>query len=59
MKKTKYIKLKSIKESGMTVILQNWILEMTTAGLISIEMHRLCRKFIQDLQKIPLSEELQ
>lgn len=55
----KYIKIKKTDEKTMTIILQNWILEMTNAGLISIALHRHCRKFISELTKIPLSEELQ
>ena len=58
-KKTKYIKV--IDSKQMLSILQNWIIDksQTNAGLISISLHYHCRKFIKELEKIPLSEELQ
>lgn len=59
MKKLKYIKLKKIDEGIAIITLQEWILKITNVGLISIELHRLCRKFIKDLQKILLSQEMQ
>ena len=48
-----------VKEVDMIIILQNWILKTTNAGLVSLELNRHCRKFIRGLKEIPLSEELQ
>jgi len=58
-KKVKYIKFKSLDEVSATIILQNWVLEVTNAGLISISLNRHVRKFLKGLKEIPLSEELQ
>ena len=59
----KFIKLKKGKnkldEKGMSLALQTWILSTTNAGLISLALHRHCRKFVKELQEIPLSEEYQ
>jgi len=55
----KLIKLKKVNEGEAIVHLQNWIIKTTNAGLISISINSLCKKFIKDLKKIPLSDELQ
>ena len=56
----KYIKLK-IKPVAAQVIFQNWVIDkkVSNAGFISIELSRHIRKFLKELQEIPLSEELQ
>ena len=46
-------------KSKMIVDLQYLVLKDTNAGLISRGIHFACRKFIDELRKIPLSEELQ
>lgn len=55
----KKIKLRKISEIEMVVLLQDWILGNSNAELISIALRRHCRKFVKELQDIPLSEELQ
>ena len=59
IKAVKYIEIKDI--SYMSSALQTWIInkDVTNAGLISMALNRLVRKFLRDLQEIPLSEELQ
>jgi hypothetical protein len=57
MKKIKYVK--PTNDKNMILLLQNAVLAYSNAGLISISIHRLCKKFVQDLKEIPLSEELQ
>ena len=57
MKKIKCIKIKS--DGQMIVDLQNIIIQNTNSKLISIAIHMLCRKFVNDLKKTPLSDELQ
>jgi len=54
---TKYVK----EKKGVWLIgeLQDLIIEKTNSSLISLEINRLCQKFVEDLKKIPLSEELQ
>jgi len=60
MNKIKYIKLKKkTKEVDIVIILQELILKNTNAGLISIALHKHCRKFARELTQIPLSDELQ
>ena len=59
MKEVKYIKIKSLNDAQMTVILQNWVLEVTNAGLVSIALQKHCRQFVKGLKDIPLSNELQ
>jgi len=56
MKKLKYIK---INKANLLPILTDFVLKETNAVFISSGVHRLCRKFIRDLKKIPLSAELQ
>lgn len=57
--KIKYIKLKKPLEAQ--IVLQNWIInkKISNAGLISLQLHCLIRKFIKEVQQIPLSDELQ
>ena len=59
MAKTKYIKFKKNKLPVIT--LQNWIInkDVTNAQLVSLELHRACKKFISEVEQIPLSIELQ
>ena len=60
MKKVKYIKFKrKYSDSDVIVMLQEFMLLTSNAGLISIGLHRCIRKFIKELKDIPLSEELQ
>lgn len=58
-KKTHYIKVKN--PPALLFALQNWLIgkNQTNAGLISTQLHFKCRKFIKELEEIPLSEELQ
>ncbi len=48
-----------INDATVIVKLQNVVLETTNAGLISIELHFLCCRFVKELRQIALSEELQ
>lgn len=58
MRKVKCIKLKC-DDILFAITLQNWILENSNAGLISIALSKHIRKFVKELKEIPLSEELQ
>lgn len=56
---TRYVTIKRKKDAELVVDLQDLILKKTNGKLISVEIHTLCRKFVSDLKKIPLSQELQ
>ena len=58
-KKIKYIKIKRGQKSLMSIALQEWVLKMTNAGMISRKLHWHCRSFVEGLSKIELSEEYQ
>ena len=49
----------NLPDSQLIVILENWILEMSNAGLISLGIHFACKRFIKELKDTYLSEELQ
>lgn len=53
----KYIKPK--KDADMVLDLQYIVMRDTNSTLISLAIHRLCKKFVQELKQIPLSDELQ
>lgn len=57
MKKVKLIKVK--KEKDFTLALQYLVTRDSNSPIISMAVHRLCKRFVLDLQKIPLSDELQ
>jgi len=52
-----YIKPKD--DSQMVIDLQYIVMRDTNSPVISLAIHFLCKKFVQELKKIPLSEELQ
>jgi len=50
---------KGISDSDMIARLQNFVLSTTNTGMISLELNRVCRKFVKELKEIPLSNEYQ
>ena len=55
--KVKYIKPKS--DDTMLIDLEYIVLKDTNSKLISMSIHNLCKRFIRDIKKTPLSDELQ
>jgi hypothetical protein len=56
------IKLLKLKDSKKTQsILLNWIIkkEVSNSSLISLDLTRTVKRFVKELETIPLSEELQ
>lgn len=54
--------MKTIKvndKKQMTIDLYDFITERTNTCLISIDIHKHCKQFVNNLEKIALSEELQ
>jgi len=59
MKKKELKLIKVTKDTTMICDLKYIVLRQTNAKLLSMEVHRLCEKFVKDIKNIPLSEELQ
>jgi len=51
------VKIKDRVELCITI--QDILLEKTNCGLISLGIHRVCRNFMDEIEKLALSEELQ
>ncbi len=55
--KTKLVKPNN--DMKLVIDMQYIIMSNTNSKLISLQIHHLCKKFVADLKKIPLSQELQ